>query len=108
MLIKPKVLDALAETLEGLALSGEAKRSRSKPQEASLLIYHPQARSGKTSGTPLVEINFFEDIEGCTMIVNSALGMVEMHEVEEIRLVDSTREAAFFGRMRGGKLSMVT
>jgi hypothetical protein len=34
--------------------------------------------------------------------------MVELHEVEEIRIAPSTREAAFLGRARSGKISMVT
>ena len=104
MLIKQRLLDALSETLEGLAVG--APPSRKKKQEATVLLYAPGEKTARQ--TPVLEISLFESETGCTLIVNSALGMVELHEVEEVRVSPATREAAFFGRQRAGKMSMVT
>jgi hypothetical protein len=41
-------------------------------------------------------------------MIQSPLGLVELNDVEEVRLSESTREVAFFGKTRGGKMTMVT
>lgn len=118
MLIRPELIDALAETLEGLAVSapnGVAESEESNTRiESSILLFHPRSnttgneKQGRLQETPLLEINFFESDERTMIIVHSALGMVEMHGVEEVRLLEATREAAFLARGASGKTSMLT
>jgi len=118
MLIRPELIEAVAETLEGLAITapkatsqgaiGEGSAVRS---EASILLFHPRERgeSKPTAETPLLEINFFETDERAMIIVHSALGMVEMHDIEEVRILDATREVAIFSRVQAmGKIDMLT
>jgi hypothetical protein len=42
------------------------------------------------------------------VIVHSALGMVELHDVEEIRICDATEEIAIFARAIAGSVSVCT
>ena len=41
------------------------------------------------------------------VVVTSALGIVDLHGVEEIRLLAATEEAAFYSRPAKGKLSVL-
>ncbi len=119
MLIRPELIDRLAETLEGIAMthagtvddrSSTADRAM---REASVLVYHsgrPEAGvGGPVAGeSPLLEITLSETDSSTSVIVNSALGMVELHGIDEIRLLEATEEAAFYSRETPGKLSILT
>jgi hypothetical protein len=102
MLFKQKVVERIADALSGIALP--AKKSRGSV-DASVLVYQ-----GKKYGSeaPLVEITLSETSERRNVMIQSPLGIVELNEVEEIRLSESTREVAFFGKIRAGKTTMVT
>ena len=109
MLIRPELIERLADTLEGIPMNHAGATSTS---EASILVYH-SGQSGSGAGpvageSPLLEINLTESDAGTSVLVNSALGMVELHGVEEIRLLDATEEAAFYSRPGPGKLSFLT
>jgi hypothetical protein len=102
MLFRQKVVERVADALSGIALP--AKKSRGSV-DASVLVY--QAK-GSTSDAPLVEITLSETSDKRNVMIQSPLGIVELNEVEEIRLSESTREVAFFGKIRAGKTTMVT
>jgi len=107
MLIRPELIDRLAETLEGIAMtSGSGSASR----EASVLVYHAgaAANGAPVAGeSPLLEINLVETDAEASVLVNSALGTVELRGVQEIRLLEATEEAAFYCRSEG-RVSVMT
>ncbi|HEY3874819.1 MAG TPA: hypothetical protein VGM92_05050 [Candidatus Kapabacteria bacterium] len=122
MLLRPEFIERLAETLEGIAVS--SAHTGPSAREASVLIYH---RSNGGSGgaprageIPLLEITLMEsDQDGPSSgndrssgetcaVVTSALGIVELHGIEEVRLLDATEEAAFYSRPKPGILSFLT
>ncbi len=41
-------------------------------------------------------------------MASSALGIVELHAIDEIRLLEATEEAAFYSRPKTGRLSVLT
>jgi hypothetical protein len=101
MLLQPELIEALAETLEGLLLPNADASSH----DATILVFHPrdkkdakQAVAGKhnASSTPLLEINLSEQNDQCNAVIHSALGMLELRDIEEVRLSPSTEEAALF------------
>ena len=117
MLIRPELIDRLADTLEGIpmVLSSapfSGKTGESPLHEASVLVYHsgrPQNGGGPLAGeSPLLEILLVESAEEVSVLVNSALGMIELHGIDEIRLLESTEEAAFYCRKMPGSLSVLT
>lgn len=108
--MRKEMIESLADTLEGIAVAG-TESTPAGPQEASILLFHPRenAQSAETTlrEVPLLELNLFEVGERFSVILQSALGMIEMHDVDEIRLLDLTNEAAFLSRT-GSKLSLLT
>jgi hypothetical protein len=125
MLIRPELIDRLAEILEGIPIAGppslkatgslprEASEPHGSPlREASVLVYHsgrPADGGGPLAGeSPLLEINLTESDSEVSMLVNSALGMVEMHRIDEVRLLEATAEAAFYCREIPDRLSVLT
>ncbi len=110
MLLRPELIERLADTLEGIAVS-DARETGLGTREANILIYRT-ARSeggGPMAGeSPLLEINLLEADGDACAVVTSALGIVELHGIEEIRLLAATEEAAFYSRPAPGKLSMLT
>ncbi|MDP4219294.1 MAG: hypothetical protein Q8916_02325 [Bacteroidota bacterium] len=102
MLFRQKIVEGIADALDGVALAGKKMRGRTN---ASVLVFHPM---GKSTDAPLVEISLVESDAKSNVTIQSPLGLVELNEVEEVRLSESTREIAFFGKTRGGKLTMVT
>src|ERR1041385_4388795 len=107
MLIRPELIDRLAETLEGIAMTGGAS---GVAREASVFVYHA---GGANNGapvageSPLLEINLIETESEASVLVNSALGTVELRGVQEIRLLEATEEAAFYCRSEG-RVSVMT
>jgi hypothetical protein len=125
MLLRPELIDRLAEVLEGIAMpvsehthgaghiAGSNERSSIVRREASVLIYHTGRSDGAASAprsgeSPLLEINLIESDEDVSVLVASALGMVELHGIDEIRLLETTEEAAFYSRKIPGRLSVLT
>lgn len=91
------LIEALASTLEGISVTND----NASQTEATVLLFHPRDRSESGSlptVVPLLELNLFEHSDHFSVILQSALGMIEMHQVDEIRLLDMTREAAFISR----------
>ncbi len=113
MLIRTKLIDRLAETLEGIAVSN-AHPATQKPEdyhEANVLVYHSSGADvgGPVAGeSPLLEITLVETDGQVCVVVTSALGIAEMHAVEEVRLLDATEEAAFYSREGPGRISVLT
>jgi hypothetical protein len=111
MLIRPELIDRLADTIEGIAIAGTAD-AKDGAAEASILIYHAgrsEAGNAPVAGeSPLLEINLRESDDDAVLVVSGALGIVEMHGLEEIRLLDATEEAAFYSRESPGKISVIT
>ena len=113
MLLRKELIDRLADTLEGIAVPNahpgpDAAEGR---REATVLIYHTSGIDvgGPVAGeSPLLEINLSEEDGSVSVIVTSALGIAEMHEVTEVRLLNPTEEAAFFARKEKGMVSMLT
>ncbi len=116
--MRKELIESLAETLEGIAVGVDRRRSNegpngTGPQEASILLFHPRENNATKSAestlreVPLLELNLFEVGEHFSVILQSALGMIEMHDVDEIRLLELTNEAAFLSR-NGEKLSLLT
>lgn len=106
--MRKELIDSLAETLEGIAVGGN--EGPTGPQEASILLFHPRENNSSANPlreVPLLELNLFEVGDRFSIILQSALGMIEMHDVDEIRLLELTNEAAFFSR-NGEKLSLLT
>jgi hypothetical protein len=111
MLIRPALIDRLAETLEGIAMTNAGTTGQGHAREASVLVYHagrPAAGGPLAGESPLLEINLSESDSSATVIVNSALGMIELHGIDEIRLLEVTEEAAFYSRESPGKISVLT
>ncbi len=102
MLFRQKVVDSIADALEGIALAGKKSRGRI---DASVLVFQSK---GKTTDAPLVEISMTESDEKSNVMIQSPLGLVELNDVEEVRLSEATREVAFFGKVRSGKMTLVT
>ncbi len=102
MLFRQKVVEGIADALSGIALVGKKLRGRT---DASVLVFQS---TGKATDAPLVEISMTENAEKTNVMIQSPLGLVELNDVEEVRLSESTREVAFFGKTRGGKMTMVT
>ncbi len=122
MLIRPEFIDRLADTLEGIAVSNPRETTPGE-REASVLVYRPTAVDvgGPVAGeSPLLEINLIEADGKACVVVTSALGIAEMHGIDEVRLLAATEEAAFYSREQGsldssgptmlapGKLSVLT
>jgi hypothetical protein len=116
MLIEPKLIERLADILEGIPVSHASSQSSAQAggREASILVYHAgHITEGPVAGeSPLLEISISETDSDCSVMVNSALGMVELHGVDEVRLLEATEEAAFFshGSRQAGsqQVSMLT
>src|SRR5665213_2438757 len=110
MLIRTEFIDRLAETLEGMAVSN-ARESAPGQREASVLVYRASGADvgGPVAGeSPLLEINLIESDGKACVVVTSALGIVEMHSIDEVRLLAATEEAAFYSRESSGKISVLT
>lgn len=110
MLIRTEFIDRLAETLEGIAVSN-ARETGAGMREASVLVYRSSAADvgGPVAGeSPLLEINLIESDGKACVVVTSALGIVEMHAIDEVRLLAATEEAAFYSRESPGKISVLT
>lgn len=118
MLLEPKLIERLADILEGIPVS-HAPKQPAEGHEASVLVFHsgrPKDGAGPVAGeSPLLEINLFETDREATVMVHSALGMVELHGLDEIRILEATEEAAFFshsasahGDAHGEQVSMLT
>ena len=107
MLIEPKLIERLADILEGIPVSHASPQSG---REASILVYHAgHVTDGPVAGeSPLLEISISEHDTDCSVMVNSALGMVELHGVDEVRLLEATEEAAFFSHAGEQQVSMLT
>lgn len=101
MLFTEKTIAKLAETLEGIAVGAKSVKGS---VDASVLIFHPE----KKNGVPLVELALTESKKMCRTMIQSPLGVVELAEVEEVRVSVPTKEVAFFAKERGGKTTMVT
>jgi hypothetical protein len=99
MLFKEKTITA--ETLEGIAVGAKPAKGS---VDASILIFHPE----KKNGVPLVELALTETNKYCRAMIQSPLGVVEIAEVDEVRVSLPTKEIAFFSKERGGKTTMVT
>src|SRR5579872_1764111 len=110
MLIRTEFIDRLAETLEGIAVSN-ARETTAGLREASVLVYRASGMDvgGPVAGeSPLLEINFIENEGTACVVVTSALGIAEMHGIDEVRLLEATEEAAFYSREASGKISLLT
>lgn len=117
MLIRTEFIDRLAETLEGMAVSN-ARETATGQREASVLVYRASGADvgGPVAGeSPLLEINLIENEGKACVVVTSALGISEMHGIDEVRLLAATEEAAFYSREHGsptmpgaGKISVLT
>ena len=82
----------------------------SAAREASVLVYHAggAGKGAPVAGeSPLLEINLVETDSEASVLVNSALGTVELRGVQEIRLLEATEEAAFYCRTEG-RVSVMT
>lgn len=114
MLLTPELIERLADILEGIAVSHPHTGSQSEPgtHESSILVYHsgrPQSGTGPLAGeSPLLEIHCMESATDLCVTVTSALGVVELHAIDEIRLLEATEEAAFFSHDDAGRISMLT
>lgn len=113
MLIRPEVIERLAEILEGIPVAIAGDTATKARREASILVYH-SGRSVDGSSvalageSPLLDITLIETDNDCSVLVNSAMGMVELHGVEEIRMLESTEEVAFYRRESTGTMSILT
>jgi hypothetical protein len=113
MLIKPDFIERLADTLEGIPVTLANETEPEVRREAGILVYHsgrPQSiGSGPIAGeSPVLDITLTETEASCSVLVNSAIGMIELHDVDEIRLLESTEEAAFYSHQTAGKLTLLT
>lgn len=97
MLFRKKVIEAVAEVLEGVVI-------------ASSSVFVFGAGSKKKSGElPLVQLLLAEPRgKSPTVQINSALGIVELSAVEEVHISEATREAAFIAKAGAGKITIVT
>lgn len=100
MVFKQKLIDLIAETVDGIATNSNSKKGT---VDVSIFIYPSQKRD-----TPLVEIALVEDSKNCRIMVQSPLGIVELAEVDDIKISTPTREVAFISKERGSKMTMVT
>jgi hypothetical protein len=110
MLIRTEFIDRLAETLEGIAMSN-ARETPPGLREASVLVYRSSGADigGPVAGeSPLLEINLIESDGKACVVVTSALGIAEMHDIEEVRLLAATEEAAFYSHPSNEKTSVLT
>lgn len=104
--MRNELLDSLAEILEGIVVRG----TDPSQTEASILLFHPREKVGEDftlRDIPLVELSVFERGDTFSVMLQSALGMVELHNVNEIRILELTQEAAFISRL-GDVLSILT
>ncbi len=113
MLIRPELIDRLAETLEGIAVSNgrDGAMNAGSRRDASVLIYHSStsAAGGPVAGeSPLVELTLSETDGKTSLTASSALGIVELHEIDEVRLLIATEEAAFYSHGTDETLSVLT
>jgi hypothetical protein len=100
MLIRPELIERLADILEGIAVSG-ASATNAASREATVLVYHAGGAGGGApvaGESPLLEINLTESDGEASVLVNSALGTVELRGIQEIRLLEATEEVAFYCR----------
>ena len=100
MLFKQKLVDKIAEAIEGIAVASTDAKSA-----GSVFVYHPQRRND----TPIVEITYSEsEDEVCRVLIQSALGTCDLTDVRDVRISDATREVAFMTKERNGRLTMAT
>src|SRR5689334_13953664 len=99
MLFKQKLVDKIAEAVEGIAVSSQDTKSA-----GSVFVYHPQRRND----TPVVEIAYTENSDGCRVLIQSALGTCDLTDVRDVLISDATREVAFLTKERNGRLTMAT
>ena len=118
MLIRPQLIDRLAETLEGIAVphppaGDHASRSLAG---ATVLVYHSAggatgagaSRHATAGESPVLEIELSATGAEATVLVNSALGTVQLRRVTEVRLQEATEEAAFYSHQADGTLTVLT
>lgn len=111
MLLRPELIERLADTLEGIAMTHASMATTgTDAREASVLVYHSTTGGGNpiAGESPLLEINLTEQNGDASILVNSALGMVELHGIDEVRLLEATEEAAFYRRDSHGSISVLT
>jgi hypothetical protein len=99
MLFKQKLVDKIAEAIEGIAVASVDTKSA-----GSVFVYHPQRRND----TPIVEITYSEADDLCRVLIQSALGTCDLTDVRDVRISDATREVAFMTKERNGRLTMAT
>ncbi len=99
MLFRKELIEALAETLEGITLPASGA-------EQTVVLFHTREVANQKS-QPILEIVMSESAQP-SVVIHSALGVMEFREVEEVRLSPSTEEAAFFMRTWEGNVSVVT
>ncbi len=100
MLFRKELIEALAETLEGIILP-------SIGAEQTIVLFHTRDKKSEKS-QPILEIVMSENVLQTSVVIHSALGMMELRQVEEVRLSNSTEEAAFFMRAIEAAVSVVT
>jgi hypothetical protein len=104
MLFRKELIEALAETLEGIILPSSG--ATAKGSEQTIVLFHTRDLAEQQS-QPILEIVLSESEQPC-VVIHSALGVMEFREVEEVRLSPSTEEAAFFMRSSASTVSVVT
>jgi hypothetical protein len=108
MLFRKEVVDALAETLEGLVLSSTSHTEGTSRAEHTVVLFHTRDKAAAKKGSPILEIELREAAGDIWVVIHSALGVMELRNVEEVRLSPSTEEAAFFVRSISGHVSVTT
>ncbi|HYM19495.1 MAG TPA: hypothetical protein VEW28_00660 [Candidatus Kapabacteria bacterium] len=95
MLFRKKVIEAVAEVLEGVYMA-----------PARVLVFGGKRAS---ADMPLVEIALGGNSgRSESLAIQSALGIVELSEIEQVHVSPATREAAFIAKASAGKITMVT
>jgi len=100
MLFRKELIEALADTLEAIVLPAQGA-------EQSIVLYHGGRAKADRSAQPTLEI-VCTDAQSPSIVIHSALGMMELRNVEEVRLSRSTEEAAFYLQSVPGAVSVVT
>ena len=97
MLFRKKVIETLAEAVEGVLLA-----------PSSVLVFGSGSRR-KEQEMPLVEIVLSEPRgKSASVQIQSALGIVELSGVEQVHVSAATREVAFIAKAGSGKITLVT
>ncbi len=98
MLFRKKVIEAIAEVLEGVIVA---------PEQAILVF--GGGKRGTKNELPLIELSYNEPRgKTATIQIASALGIVELSAVEQVHTSDATHEVAFIAKASAGKITMVT